>query len=320
MNLIPAVCPQCGAKLKLPEGTRKTSCQFCGTEFMVDTGEVVVIHKEDVEGKAARLLSVAEKYWDTLKFQEMHDACKQLLELDPDNPVGWLYNAVSANGIGNMVEFERSMDEARKLSAKKMGTAESKFFAQKVDWAYNNLANNILKHVTANDFGNIAAYGHMMVWMKPESPLGWWYRGYALAWQAKTQAAAARKKAGGQAVVALGMAKEAGDALKQAWLLYDKNPNDEFSRKLKEVVGKQLWAARWGRVMSIIGAIMTGITGIVMSAVFYYIFRGADMLHGDDAIFALIFIGIPLLLPVATVFTVLGSLLYLLTKNERNFI
>jgi len=319
MKLIPVVCPQCGAKLKLPEGTKKTNCQFCGTEFILDTGETVVIHKEDVEGKTARLLSAAEKYWDTWKFQEMRTACGQLIELDPDNPVCWLYNAISASGLNNTAEFERSMDEARKLSAKKMDSEQSKFFRQKVDWAFNNLLLNVLKYVTAKDHTNVAAYGHMMVWLKPEDPLGWFYRGYALADLGRAQAIAAKRGAG-QASAALAIAKEGEAAMKQAWQLYDKKPDDESGKKFKELVGKQLSSARWGHVGSIIAAIATGISCVVMSVVFYFIAGGIGMLHGEDAIFAYIFILVPLVGPFAAVFTILGDLVYLASKDERNFI
>ena len=319
MKLMPVVCPQCGAKLKLPEGTKKTNCQFCGTDIILDKGEVVIIHKEDVEGKAARLLSAAEKYWDTWKFQEMRVACGQLIELDPDNPVCWLYNAISASGLNNTPEFERSMDEARKLSAQKMDSEQSKFFRQKVDWAFNNLLVNVLKYVAAKDDTNVAAYGHMMAWLKPEDPLGWFYSGYALAGLGRAQAIAA-KRGVGQASAAQAIVEQGKAAMKQAWLLYDKNPDDESGKKFKELVGKQLSSARWGRVASIIGAIGTGIACIVMSVVFYFVASGIGMLQGEDAIFALIFILIPLIGPFAAVFTILGDLVFLATKNERNFI
>ncbi len=313
VKLIPAICPQCGSKLKLPEGTTKTTCQFCGTEILLDKGEVVVIHKEDVEGKAARLLSVAEKYWDTWKFQEMRDACKQLLELDPDNPVGWLYNAISACGVGNNAEFERSMDEARKLSAKKMGSQQSNYFRQKVDWAYNNIANNILKYVATDDFGNAGVCAYMMVWMKPENPLGWWYRGYAISEQARAQAMAAAKKAGmprGQASVTPAMVKEGRDAIAKAWQLYDQSPNDEFSKRFKEVAGKRFGAVRWTHIKSLIWTALVSAGSLVGAVLIAAISLGTlAICAGVAALFAILM-------------AVLGisELWFLLTKNERNFI
>lgn len=221
MRLIPAVCPQCGAKVEFSEGAKATVCGFCGTKMTLDNNEVIHIVKEDVEGKSARLLSAAEKYWDTLKFQEMKDACKQLVELNPDNPVVWLYNAVSANALGNISEFERSMDEARKLSAKKMGSAESKFFSEKVDWAYGNLSMNIAGYVKAGDSRNVGAIAHMMVWMKPDDPLGWYYRALAIRMGGIAATGGKIMKDGVGQTSAQAMKSEQAQALSQAWQLYD---------------------------------------------------------------------------------------------------
>ena len=315
MKLIPVVCPQCGAKLKLPEGTKKTYCQFCGTEILLDTGETVVIHKEDVEGKTARLLSAAEKYWDTWKFQEMRVACGQLLELDPDNPVGWLYNAISANGIGNTVEFERSMEEARKLSEKRTGSAQSKFFAQKADWAYTNLANNVAQYLAAGDMGNVAGIGHMMVWIKPESPLGWFYKAYAIAppsvaHMGKANASVVRA----QAVAAQARAQERDAAIRQAWQLYDKNPDGEHSRKFKEAVGKQLGALRWRHLVSLAQMFVLFWVALGAAALVFLWLRGGDTF--DLALG----VGIPLIFVLAMALAGLSDLWFLMSKGERNFI
>ena len=35
VNLVPAVCPKCGANLRLPEDLKKAHCTYCGTEVIV---------------------------------------------------------------------------------------------------------------------------------------------------------------------------------------------------------------------------------------------------------------------------------------------
>lgn len=52
VKLIPAVCPQCGAKLQVSDGLKKFCCTYCGTEIIVDRElkTEVVISCPDCEG------------------------------------------------------------------------------------------------------------------------------------------------------------------------------------------------------------------------------------------------------------------------------
>lgn len=35
-ELIPAVCPQCGGELQVPQHLEKAHCMYCGTQFIID--------------------------------------------------------------------------------------------------------------------------------------------------------------------------------------------------------------------------------------------------------------------------------------------
>lgn len=98
MKLIPAVCPQCGAKLKLPEKTTKTNCQFCGVEIMLGNGEVVHVHKSDVKGEWERTLALVEKHAEQDNLKEITPYGKKLIELNPDSPLSWFYYGASYAG------------------------------------------------------------------------------------------------------------------------------------------------------------------------------------------------------------------------------
>jgi predicted RNA-binding Zn-ribbon protein involved in translation (DUF1610 family) len=36
VNLIPAICPSCGASLEFPEDLEKAHCMYCGTQVVID--------------------------------------------------------------------------------------------------------------------------------------------------------------------------------------------------------------------------------------------------------------------------------------------
>jgi DNA-directed RNA polymerase subunit RPC12/RpoP len=36
VKLVPAVCPNCGAKLQIPDDLKKAYCTYCGTQILID--------------------------------------------------------------------------------------------------------------------------------------------------------------------------------------------------------------------------------------------------------------------------------------------
>jgi tetratricopeptide (TPR) repeat protein len=55
-KLIPAICPQCGADLQIPEDLLKVHCMFCGTEFLISE------NKPDIHYHMGEQVGTIENY------------------------------------------------------------------------------------------------------------------------------------------------------------------------------------------------------------------------------------------------------------------
>jgi hypothetical protein len=212
-----------------------------------------------------------------------------------------------------MSEFERSMDEARKLSAKKIDSEESKLFSEKVDWAYGNLVTNMQAYLKARDSRNVAALAHMMVWMKPDSPLGWYYKARAITMDALAAGKVGAKKAGSGPATPSANWEERRQAIAQAWKLYDANPDDQFSKRFRAEVGKELNSARLHHVWKLFESVIMffGALGS-MAVILYYKRDFAEVCIGATVAAGVVLTLFSLLYGLANVF-------YLASKNERNF-
>lgn len=84
VKLVPAICPQCGAQLKVNPGDEQIDCQFCGTTIMIDEAvekyQLEIVHKIKVDGIRGRddFYEQAEKHF---KAKEYYDAISILVGL-----------------------------------------------------------------------------------------------------------------------------------------------------------------------------------------------------------------------------------------------
>ncbi|MEX2705259.1 MAG: hypothetical protein Q6352_008360 [Candidatus Freyrarchaeum guaymaensis] len=73
VKLVPLVCPNCGAKLELPENLQKAFCSFCGTQLIIDTEQrtVKVVHQGEISIEHKGVVKVG-------KVEEKCEVCGRL--------------------------------------------------------------------------------------------------------------------------------------------------------------------------------------------------------------------------------------------------
>lgn len=95
MNLVSAMCPNCGAKLELDENMEKGFCMYCGSQIIVQ--DAVQKYKIEISGKVSveGILSAEDlaKNGETLinigNFQQAYDTFEELSVKYPDDYRGW---------------------------------------------------------------------------------------------------------------------------------------------------------------------------------------------------------------------------------------
>jgi tetratricopeptide (TPR) repeat protein len=114
MQLIPAKCPDCGADLKIPEGSSSVTCEYCG-------GNIIVT---DVLGTTAVMqncMMLAYAALDSKNYKDAYDHFNRAIEIDLKNPNAWFGKAVCAgmtrklneDSFGQMIAlFENSFKYA----------------------------------------------------------------------------------------------------------------------------------------------------------------------------------------------------------------
>ena len=88
VKLVPAICPQCGAQLKVNPGDEQMDCEFCGTTIMIDDAvqkyKIEVEHKIRIDGLHGReyQFEQAQKHFDV---EEYYDAISFLVSILTDD-------------------------------------------------------------------------------------------------------------------------------------------------------------------------------------------------------------------------------------------
>ena len=111
MNLIPIICPQCGAKVKIMQGENTAKCSHCATELFIDKNEVVNILKEDIEGKWEKTLALTLRYMSLNDFDNVYTYSAQLIEIKPNDPKGWFYKSIACGNLS--AKFRSQLAEFR---------------------------------------------------------------------------------------------------------------------------------------------------------------------------------------------------------------
>jgi tetratricopeptide (TPR) repeat protein len=95
MNLITAKCPDCGADLKIPEGSTNVTCEYCGSNILVT----------DVLGSNAVMQNCMTLAYAALKsedYKEAYDHFNRALETDMKSSGAWFGKALCAGELGKV--------------------------------------------------------------------------------------------------------------------------------------------------------------------------------------------------------------------------
>jgi hypothetical protein len=112
MEFKAAICPNCGADLRLPEDGKVLKCMYCGKDIVVQ--EAIIKAVPTVES----LLKLARTAKEAKNYEEAYSYYNKVLELDSSNFESWLGKAESAawqSSIDNfrvqelVTNFEKAM-------------------------------------------------------------------------------------------------------------------------------------------------------------------------------------------------------------------
>ena len=73
MDIVPVICPACGAKVQVAEGTRSCYCTYCGTQMYLDDGSKTVTYQMVDEARIRESDNAAAV---ELKKLEMEEAAR----------------------------------------------------------------------------------------------------------------------------------------------------------------------------------------------------------------------------------------------------
>lgn len=114
MNLITAKCPDCGADLKIPEGSSSVTCEFCGSQVIVT----------DILGTSTVMQNCMTLAFAALEKNDYEDAYghfNSALEIDMKNSSAWFGKAVCTGRTGKLIDLR--IDEMIKLFETAFGYA-----------------------------------------------------------------------------------------------------------------------------------------------------------------------------------------------------
>lgn len=114
MQLIAAKCPDCGADLKIPEGSTSVICEYCG-------GNILVADLLGTTSIMQNCMTLAYAALDSNNYQDAYDHFNRAIEIDMKNPNAWFGKAfcegmigkIRDNSFGQMIDmFESSFNYA----------------------------------------------------------------------------------------------------------------------------------------------------------------------------------------------------------------
>jgi tetratricopeptide (TPR) repeat protein len=114
MNLVTARCPDCGADLKIPEGSQSVTCEYCGSQVLV----------ADILGTSAVMQNCMTLAYAALEKEDYNDAYghfNSALEIDMKNYSAWFGKAICTGRTGKLIDMR--IDEEIKLFETAFGYA-----------------------------------------------------------------------------------------------------------------------------------------------------------------------------------------------------
>ncbi|MCE1164143.1 MAG: hypothetical protein LWX07_01930 [Bacteroidetes bacterium] len=97
MILVSAKCPDCGAGLKIPEGSTSVVCEFCG-------GNILVTDVLGATSVMQNCMTLAYSALESRNYKDAYDHFNRAIEIDMKNPNAWFGKAVCEGMIGKVGE------------------------------------------------------------------------------------------------------------------------------------------------------------------------------------------------------------------------
>jgi len=129
MQLIAAKCPDCGADLKIPEGSPSVICEYC-------RGNILVADILGTTSVMQNCMTLAYSAMESKNYKDAYDHFNRAIEIDMKNPNAWFGKAVcegmigkvGENSFGQMIDmFESSfkyVSEDKQANFRKNASAE----------------------------------------------------------------------------------------------------------------------------------------------------------------------------------------------------
>jgi ribosomal protein S27E len=95
MQLIPAKCPDCGADLKIPEGSSSVICEYCG-------GNIIVTDVLGTTSVMQNCMMLAYSALESNNYKDAYDHFNRAIEIDLKNPNAWFGKGVCIGMIGKI--------------------------------------------------------------------------------------------------------------------------------------------------------------------------------------------------------------------------
>lgn len=97
MQLIAAKCPDCGADLKIPEGSTSVICEYCG-------GNILVTDVLGTTSVMQNCMMLAYSALENKNYKDAYDHFNRAIEIDLKNSNAWFGKAVCEGMIGKVGE------------------------------------------------------------------------------------------------------------------------------------------------------------------------------------------------------------------------
>lgn len=142
INLIAAICPQCGAKLNINKELDRGMCNYCGTEIIIK--DIIQNIKIEESLNTTNLLKLAEREFNDQNYEEALKFYEKILEREPDNHASVFYRGVCLTSITSITEFRidyliEGLNNAIEIVLKSKSISEKKDKII-IDYAYDVLS------------------------------------------------------------------------------------------------------------------------------------------------------------------------------------
>lgn len=97
MQLISAKCPDCGADIKIPEGSTSLVCEFCG-------GNIFVADLLGSTSVMQNCMTLAFSAMESGNYKDAYDHFNRAIEIDLKNPNAWFGKAVCTGMTGKFAD------------------------------------------------------------------------------------------------------------------------------------------------------------------------------------------------------------------------